>query len=193
MKKLITLFLVMLLLLACGGCKKQEEKKSMELQISQMKEICELAVMECYYHDVAKYTADADEGILWWKKDIKHFWVEYDAKVKFGIELSRLKIDVKDTQVTIMLPEAEVLGCTIDSLEEESFIVDKKSAKITVDDEKAALGLAEQKLIELASNDEILLANAQQRAQNLLEDYVNSVGEAIGVDYSITWVYLDAE
>ena len=35
------------------------------------------------------------------------------------------------------------------------------------------------------------LANAQQRAQSLLEDYVTNVGNLVGKEYTIRWIYLD--
>lgn len=195
MKKIITLFLAMITLLSCVACGKvEEEPKNMEPQVSQMKAICELAVMECYYHNVAKFTEEDAEGALWWKKD-KHFWVEYSGVVKLGIDVSLVNIEVADTQITITIPEAKVLGCKVDSasLSEDSFIVDKDSAEIDADDEIAAFDAAQAKLEEIASNDKALLAGAQQRAQALLEDYIYNIGNAVGKTYNIKWVYLDAD
>ena len=42
-----------------------------------------------------------------------------------------------------------------------------------------------------AMNDKVLLAQAQQRAQKLLEDYVNNIGKVIGKEYTIEWIYVD--
>ena len=44
---------------------------------------------------------------------------------------------------------------------------------------------------QAASNDTTLLANAQQRAQQLLEDYVNNIGDGVEKKYRIHWVYLE--
>lgn len=44
---------------------------------------------------------------------------------------------------------------------------------------------------EEASSDTVLLASAQQRAQKLLEDYVNNIGNCIGKTYKIEWIYLE--
>ena len=44
---------------------------------------------------------------------------------------------------------------------------------------------------ESASGDTILLANAQQRAQKLIEDYVNNIGDCVGKKYKINWMYLE--
>ena len=76
--------------------------------------------------------------------------------------------------VTITIPEAKVLDCTVDSasLTEESFIVDKKSAEVDAEDERYAFAEAQSRMEESAASDRILLSNAQQRAQTLLENYV---------------------
>lgn len=196
MRKIVTLFLAIITLLSCVACDKVEETpKDIEPQISQMKAICELAVMDCYYHNVAKYfEEDAEKGFLGIGRKDKHFWVEYSGVVKLGIDVSMVSIEVADTQVTITIPEAKVLGCTVDSslLSERSFIVDKNSAEIDANDEIAAFGAAQTKLEEIASNDKALLAGAQQRAQALLEDYINNIGSTVGKTYNIKWVYIDA-
>ena len=44
-----------------------------------------------------------------------------------------------------------------------------------------------------AAGDKALLANAQQRVQLLLEEYITNIGNAVGKQYSITWVELDVE
>lgn len=193
MKRAISLFLAALLLLGCTSCGKPKETVNMEPQISQMKAICELAVMDCYYHNVAKFTEEGAEGKLWWKKD-KHFWVEYSGIVRLGIDISLVDIKVSDTKVTITLPAAEVLDYKVDSasLTEDSYIVDKDSASIGAADETKAFAEAQKKLAEDAANNTMLLAEAQQRAQHLLEDYINNVGDAVGKTYSIEWNYLDA-
>lgn len=182
----------MLLAASCG----QPDTAAVHLEpkTSQMKAICELAVMDCYYHNVAKFKQENAEGILWWQKD-KHFWIEYSGVVTLGIDASLVSVDVQDTEVTITIPQATVLTCTVDSasLSKDSFIVEQGSAKVDADDEIAAFGAAQAKLRENASSDTALLASAQQRAQTLLEDYITNIGNAVGKEYTIKWVYLDAQ
>lgn len=194
MKKIVALFLIAAMLFSCTACA-GKEPPNMEPQVSQMKAICELAVMECYYHNVAKYyEKDAIKGILGIGKKDKHFWIEYSGVVKLGIDASLVTIEVADTQVTVTIPEATVLDCRVDStsLSKDSFIVDKKSADIVADDEVKAYAEAQSKLEESASGDKVLLANAQQRAQALLEEYIKNIGNAVGKQYSIKWVYVDS-
>lgn len=182
-----------LLMLLCVSCGRQENQKvSVELQEEQMRSICELATMECYYHNVARYNEEDAEGILWWKKD-KNFWIEYAGVVEIGIDASLVHIEVEDELVTITIPTAKVLGCRVDetTLSESSFIIAKDSAKVEAQDQTMAFREAQSKMEQAAAQDSTLLESARQRAQKLLEDYVNNIGESIGTQYTIDWIYLE--
>ena len=147
--------------------------------------------MECYYHNVAKFNQKDAEGVLLWKKD-KRFWVEYSGIVKVGVDASKVEMTINGTEVTITIPEAEVLDSKVDSssLNKDSYIVAKDSAAVNADDEVEAFSVAQEEMEKEASGDKALLAAAQQRAQQLLEDYVLNIGSAVGKNYSIKWKYL---
>lgn len=192
MKKLVCLFIIFTMCITTASCSKDNTLKEIEQQASQMKSICELATMKCYYHNVAKYTEENASGMLLWTKDRK-FWVEYAGIVNIGIDTSKVKMEVKKDNVNITIPQAQVLDCKVDNatLTEDSFIVAKNSAKVEAEHQTAAFKEAQSKMQEAASNDTALLSNAQQRAQKLLEDYVNNIGNCIGKKYKINWTFED--
>lgn len=197
MKRITVLVLSVALLVLCTACGAQtkEEPAAMEPKVSQMKAICELAVMDCYYHNVAKYyEKEAEKGFLGIGKKDKHFWIEYSGIVRLGVDVSLVSVEVSGTQVTITLPEAKVLGCKVDSasLTEASFIVDKRSADIDASDEVKAFEQAQSQLEQTAASDKTLLSSAQQRAQTLLEEYITNIGNAMEEQYAIRWIYVDA-
>ena len=195
MKRLTAMLLCALTLLACAACGgKEEAVPEIAPQVSRMRSICELAVMECYYHNVAKYMEEDAAGIWLWKKD-KHFWIEYSGVVELGVDASLVSMELQGDTVTITLPEALVLSCTVDSssLTEDSFIVDKSSAKITAGDETAAFAQAQARMEEHAAGDRVLLASARERAQALLEAYVRNIGAAVGREYAVRWELLEGE
>ena len=169
-----------------------KEIKNIAPETSQMKSICELAVMECYYHNVAKYKEENATGILWWEKD-RHFWMEYAGVVTIGVDTSLMNIEVKDENVTITIPPAKVLGCKVDetTLTEDSFIVAQNSAKVEAEHQTEAFKSAKDKLESEAKANFTLLAAAQQRVQKLLEDYVTNIGNSVGKTYKIKWIYLE--
>ena len=195
MKRIIAILLLiasLLSLCACGDASVPPATE--EPQITQMRTICELATMDCYYHNVAKYyEKDAEKGILGLGKKDKKFWVEYSGEVTIGLDATLVALQVSGDQVTITIPPAKVLGAKVysDSLTADSYIIDKDSADITAEDQTRVFENAQADMLAQASNDHLLLFNAQQRAQMLLEDYVTNIGNAIGVTYQINWIYLD--
>ena len=190
-KKIVSMVLAAVMCLTCISCGQKEQKTVKEPKVSQVKAICELAVMDCYYHNVAKYFEEDASGIWLWKKD-KKFWIEYSGVVRIGIDASQVQMEVKDKQVEITMPKARVMNCTVDAatLNTDSFIVASDSAKVEAEDQTKAFREAQKNMEEEASGDSTLLAAAQQRAQNLLEEYVKNVGSVTGTEYTITWKYI---
>ena len=90
------------------------------------------------------------------------------------------------------MPKAKVMNCTVDAgtLNTDSYIVASDSAKVEAEDQTKAFREAQKNMEEEASGDSALLAAAQQRAQNLLEEYVKNVGSVTGTEYTITWKYI---
>lgn len=194
MRKIAVVLLAVMMMYIGTSCGNVASTKTVEPRTSEVQSICELAVMECYYHNVAKFLEKDAEVTFFWKKD-KHFWVEYSGTVKLGVDVSRVKLAVSGTDVTIEIPEAKVLNSHVDSasLTKDSYIVAQDSVAITAEDETMAFKQAQEQLEEAAASDKTLLAMAQNRAQKLLEDYVNNIGDAVGKKYTIQWIYLDSE
>lgn len=193
MKKLSWLILCAALFLTCVGCGTADSKPlDIEPSIIQAKSICELAVMKCYYHNVAKYYEEDAEGFWFWKKD-KHFWIEYSGSVDLGIDTSLVTLTVDGNIVSITIPEAKVLDSQVESssLTKDSFIVAQNSAGVTAKDEQQAFAEAQSNMVNAAANNQALLSSAQDRARSLLESYVKSVGDEMGKQYSIQWIYVD--
>lgn len=160
----------------------------------RMMDICELATVECYYHDVAKVLPPEEKSILPWVQ-YQHYWMEYAGKVVYGIDVSQVEITVDGSNVDITLPEAEVLDCDLieNDTESDSVIVAKDSLKITAADEAKTLTQAKAALLEKAENATKQLERAQQKAETLLEDYVTNLGEATGKTYTVTFHTLGQE
>ena len=190
MKKYLSVILIIMICFSSMACAK--EVKNIAPDTARMKSICELAVMECYYHNVAKYKEENATGMLWWEKD-RHFWMEYAGIVTIGVDTSLMNIDVEDENVTITIPPAKVLGCKVDetTLTEDSFIVAQNSAKVEAEHQTEAFKSAKDKLESEAKSNFTLLAAAQQRVQKLLEDYVTNIGNSVGKTYKIKWIYLE--
>lgn len=185
-KRFIALLSVPVLLLsACGS---SQEKAPLTPDVSQMKTICELSVMDCYYHNVAKFYDKDAEKFLFWTKD-KEFWIEYSGIVRLGVDVDQVAVAVNGNTVTVTLPEAKVLGCKVDpdSLNEDSYIVADGSASITADDQTAAFAAAQKDMENSAAEDTALLSMARDRARQLLENYIQNLSDMTGQSYTIEW------
>lgn len=192
MTSVVLILTMMGLVLSGCGTKTQEAQKNEQPEIGQVRSICELATLECYYHNVAKSTKTKGEGITHIGEKDRKFWIEYTGTIKMGIDMSKVKMSVKGTEVKITMPEAEVLDVSVDekSYNEDSYTMSQdgwNQNKITAEDATAAIKKAKKEMTETAMENSSLLLNAQERAKKLIKNYVDKIGEVSGVEYKITW------
>lgn len=164
-------------------------------EITQIRTICTLATMECYYHNVAKATKSAGEGISHLGEVDRKFWIEYTGVAKVGIDMSKVKMAIEGTTVTIEMPEAELIGepdiknSEIDYISSNDSKLNKN--EITIEDETAAIAAAQDKLKDEIQKNTTLLLAAQTRAQDLIKNYIVQIENITNVDYKIEWKYTD--
>lgn len=183
------------LLLLTTACGKAEEPALPLPQEEQVKTICQLAVPECEYHNLAKYQdGQKVERFLWMTKG-KRFWVEYSATAVLGIDADQVSMELQGDVVSITLPRARVLHCKVngDSLSKDSYIVDKDSAPVTAQDEVAAFQDAQDGLQKTVEADNNMMNLAQKRAEELLRNYVNSLAKATGTEYQVEFHYIEED
>lgn len=185
----ISMCVMMMCSLSACGLKQKDTSVEKVINITQMKAICELATLECYYHNVAKVSKEKD--VLWWDTKAE-LWIEYSGIVKVGVDISDLDLEVNGEVVNITMPKAAVLSCEVDEtkLNKDSYIMIREglgAEKITADDQTLAFQTAQDSMREAAETDEELISQAQQRAEDLLESYINNVGDILGKKYTISW------
>lgn len=178
MKKCTTLLLTAIFALTAFSCKRNA---AIEPNLLDIRQICDMAVLECYYHNNA-------EVILKNKKQ----WIDYASTVKIGIDASLLSIRIEDDTVSITMPKAKVLGepkIDIDSID----ILTESGAKITNDDQVLALQKANANAKETTAKNTQILANAEIRIRKILESYIQQIGAITGTEYKIVWLPYEAE
>ena len=182
------------LLLLTTACGKVEEPALPVPQEGQMKAICQLAVLECEYHNLAKFEQKDASKFLWMIKD-KRFWVEYSATAVLGIDADQVSMELQGDVVSITLPRAQVLDCKVngDSLSKDSYIVDKDSAPVTAEDEVYAFQEAQDGLQKTVEADNNMMNLAQTRVEDLLRNYVNSLAKATGTEYQVEFHYIEED
>lgn len=159
---------------------------------ARIQSICNLATLECYYHNVAKSVVN---GAFDLEATQKKIWIEYTGTVKIGVDFSKVRCKIQDDVVTVTIPKAQVLDVGIDneSYTGDSFYVENGlfTGKIKAEEQTEAIRAAQELMKQNVSADEALLFSAQSRAKEMIESYIIKLGKIAGKTYRIEWT--DAE
>lgn len=161
-------------------------------QIDKVKMICELATLECRYHNVAKSVKEAGTGLSHFGEKERIFWIEYTGIAEISFKIEDLKMRQDGTNITITLPEPQV-SCRVDSdsWTRDSYVISDdqwiQKNPITADDQVQAVNEAQTVMEENIRNNSSLLNTAKLQAKELIENYIAQIGEATGVTYTISW------
>jgi len=195
MKRLSLLIAVVFFIGMLSGCSSSPKPAAEEPDIMQIRSICNLATLECYYHNVAKSIKKAGSGISHWGEKDRKFWIEYTGSAKIGIDMSKVSMKIEGENITISMPNAKLLSIDIEELTQDSYIISDdgwNENKITAEDQTAAINDAQAAMKKSVESNSALLLNAQNRAKNLIENYINKMGELSRVSYTIQWEYEDS-
>ncbi len=190
MKKiiLVVVVLIMAMLTACENASSVSEAE--EPSLTQIRQICKLATLECYYHNVAKSTKTAGSGITHWLEEDRDFWTEYSGVVKLGVDMSKGNMEVIGNEIIISIPDAEVLSIKPDATSVQNPIVEADSINsnpILSTEVTQAINDSELMTKAQIDNNSSLLASAQDRAKNLIANYIKQLGDISGVKFTIKW------
>lgn len=169
-------------LISITTCKINSPKFNTE----EMQNICNLAVMDCYFHNIAKLNKPAD---FFMAKE-KTIWFEYTAKVKFGIDASLLDVIVNKNQVIIRLPQGKALqvpNIIDDSIKPYSSSDGLIKNRISPEEKLLAQEAANQNIIKQLNENSNLIQKAENRIKIILGNYIQQIGEFSGVEYKILW------
>jgi len=170
-----------------SGCGTERTNAS----FSQVDKICELATLQCYYHNVAVYTDD-DQGVFR-RLTYKKLWLEYDGIVDWGIEAAKVKISRPNVfgTVKVTMPEARILDVDVDEDSMKDPVTEHGLLgfmSLNGKEEREAYRDAQHAMKKQAAKDKVLKKQAETRARELLENYVINAGKAIGRKYTVQWV-----
>lgn len=206
MKKRIMLSVVLCMLAAfiCSCSKQKEEEthnpveasaepgQAQSPDLSQIRSICELATLECYYHNVAISTKEKGTGLSHWGEKEREFWIEYSGVAKLGINISKVSMKMEGKQVVITVPKAELLGLSDYSFSKDSYISEDDGFNknpITPENQTEAVKAAQEDIKKKFAEDDAMLVRAQDRAKDLIENYIVQLGDISKTNYQIKWIY----
>ncbi len=190
--KIVACTLAVALCVGCfAGCTSSKEEAA-KAELSNVRSVCELATLQCYYHNVAKGETEAWDFLKeFLKLGYKKVWTEYDGVVTVGIDASEVTVSQPDDNgvVQVHIPEAQILGVTIDTDSISDTITDQGLFEtITTEEKTLAFAEAQSAMQEAAEENNSLLSQAYDRAQRVIENYIINVGKEVGEDYTVQWV-----
>lgn len=195
MKKIKVLIAITLSVICLTGCGENNIDKLSE-NIKKIELTGNLVTYQAYYHNVVEYDKKAGSGIAHLLEKDRKLFAEYTGTIKYGINLSRVKIDVKGNQINVFIPKATIIGepnVDKDDFKAENFIESKDGLvnknPITVEDSSAAFDEAQKSMKEKAENDVELLSMAQKRAKVVIEENINQFSGISEKKYTINWEY----
>ncbi len=194
MKKIYILIAIIFTFTCLTGCESKEKVLSENMKKIEL--TGNLVTYQAYYHNVLEYDKKAGTGILNLFEKDRRLFAEYTGTIKYGINLSKVKIDVKGKNINVFIPKAMVIGepnVDKDDFKEENFIESRDSwinpNPITADDIAQAFDIAQQEMKATAEQNEEVLAMAQKRAKVILEENIREFSGLSKDEYTITWEY----
>lgn len=162
-------------------------------ELSQVQEICELAVLECYYHNVAKSVKEPGTGVFHFGERERPFWIEYTGIAEISFQSDLIKMDQNGKEIIITLPPPDIT-CKVDSdsWNEDSYVISKdqwiQKNPITAEDQTEAIKSAQADMQKMVENHPSILKNARTQAKDLISNYIQQIGRMAGVEYQISWI-----
>ncbi len=154
MRKIAILSSLMLIVCIISGCSQKNSQAANAPDITQIRSICNLATLECYYHNVAKSEKTAGSGVSHIGEKDRKFWIEYTGIAKIGIDMSNVDIKIEGEKITIFMPNAKLLRIDIyaNDLSESTYVTSDDAwfnkNKITAEDQTSAINNAQAEMAE---------------------------------------------
>lgn len=192
----LSLFVLILSVTFLSGCSKKDNtaatKQENVPQLDAIKNICQLATLECRYHNVAKSKKTAGEGLVHLGEKERIFWIEYTGVAEISFDLNELKMKTSGTNIKITLPEPTITTqVDPDSWTPGSYVISDdhwiQKNPITADDQTQSINEAQLAMEENLRNNSSLLTTASQQAKELITNYIDQIGEATGTAYTVSW------
>ena len=179
------------LVTACG----RNDSETLSESIKKISLTGNLVTYQAYYHNVIEYDKAASGMLSFLEKD-RRLFAEYTGTIRYGINLSRVKIEISGKNVNVFIPKATIIGepnVDKDDFKAENFIESKDRLifknPITADDSTEAFNNAQKSMKENAMEDLETLSLAQKRAKVIIEENIHQLSGFSNKKYNINWEY----
>lgn len=168
--------------------------------VGQIQYICQIATVQCYYHNVATARKQPGSGIAHLGEQETPFWFEYSATATFGIEAGSITMNIEGDEIYVHLPHATILDGAVNVIPDSvSDPVCRPNAwyrndvEITAVDVTNAMSRANDRIYDQIVNDPYIINIADSQAQSLIQNYIDQIVSLSGREYEVHFVYDETE
>lgn len=193
MKKKYLIGIVLIIIILASGLYRCFFKKHKTPDEQQIKSICELSTLKCYYNNVVKITKDKGTGVTHVLEKDREMWIEYEGIAQIGIDMNEVSMKINKDTIEITMPSARIMDISInkEKINEDSYTISQdgflNKNKITAEEQQYAIVGAQEEMRKSVEENKTLFEQAEKKAQDLIENYINKLGEISGKKYSIEW------
>ena len=163
-------------------------KVTADLLSQQISSISELATVEYNYTNMGKFENQAT--FYGWKVPFttKSFIVSYDGKMKAGIDMSVVDIDISGKNINIKVPESKVLSHEIDEKSIEVFDETKNIFNPISIKDYNQFAIDQKTKVEEDAIEKGLLKEAQEKAETTIKTFLSTIEETKDYKINVTVV-----
>lgn len=122
-------------------------------------------------------------------------WIEYTGIATIGIDMSKVQMKIDGDVVSITIPKAKLLKIDIDDEEisKDNYYYSEDNDYIfknefSSEDETETINEAQTNMKKNVEGNKQLLQMAHERAKDLIQKYIDQMGELSGHNYTIKWI-----
>ena len=156
-----------------------------DLLSQQIQDFSELATVEYNYTNMGKFENQAT--FYGWKVPFttKSFIISYDGKIKAGVDMTQVEVNVSKKKIKVTVPKAKILSHEIDEKSIEVFDETKNIFnQISITDYNQ-FAIDQKDKMEKSVKEKGLLEEAQKKVESTIKTFIKSLNKS-SIDYEIT-------
>ena len=179
---IIAILLVALLIFYAGTrfASSSEPKISSTGLSQQLQEIEELATMSYNYTKVGKFSNNLTFNGWDIPLTQKSFLITYDGRLKAGIKMNNIKIEIDNNTITVSIPDIEILSNEIDESSIEVYDETKNVFNPISINDYTKFAKKQKDAVAEEAIENGLLSEAATKTQSIIKKYLNALPDING-------------
>ena len=191
---LIAIFIVCALIFFAGTrfASNSDEPEITSTGITQqLQDIEELATLSYNYTKVGEFSNSLQFNGWDIPLTQKSFLITYDGQLKAGIKMDKIKVDVSNDNITVSIPDIEILSNEIDESSIEVYDESRNIFNPISVNDYATFATSQKEAVEAEAIENGLLSQAATKTQDTIKKYLNAIPGVEG-NYQIDVKFIES-